>query len=173
MATARVPFTRRHAIYVDELRRNPTDAELQFCCYLDTLGLDYHFSRASTARVAASRISTCPTIVSSSRSTASTMIARKTGSATTCLSAPVESEPSGSPMSRYFQKTSRFLSKSCVRLAFDRRAKPDFLASRACNLFNNLPGIDTVHRSVPDPRLQHHQLKRALDRQSEHLRRCG
>jgi very-short-patch-repair endonuclease len=47
MSTAgtKIPFRRRHAIYVKKLRRNPTAAESRFCCYLTALGLDYRFQQ--------------------------------------------------------------------------------------------------------------------------------
>jgi very-short-patch-repair endonuclease len=45
MATAQISFKRRHAIYVQKLRRNATEAEHQFCCYLASLGLDYRFQQ--------------------------------------------------------------------------------------------------------------------------------
>jgi very-short-patch-repair endonuclease len=45
MATASIPFRRRHAIYVQKLRRNRTAAEHEFCCYLDSVGVAYRFQQ--------------------------------------------------------------------------------------------------------------------------------
>lgn len=45
MAAAQISFKRRHAIYVQKLRRNATEAEHGFCCYLASLGLDYRFQQ--------------------------------------------------------------------------------------------------------------------------------
>lgn len=45
MATATIPFRRRHAIYVQKLRRNATEAEHEFCRYLDSVGFAYRFQQ--------------------------------------------------------------------------------------------------------------------------------
>jgi very-short-patch-repair endonuclease len=45
MATATIPFRRRHAIYLQKLRREATPAEHEFCRYLTSLGLDYRFQQ--------------------------------------------------------------------------------------------------------------------------------
>jgi len=48
MATAanQLPFSKRHAIFVSRLRKNPTAAENEFCRRLTALGLDYRFQQS-------------------------------------------------------------------------------------------------------------------------------
>jgi len=45
VASAQIPFRRRHAIYVQKLRRNRAAAEHEFRCYLDSVGVAYRFQQ--------------------------------------------------------------------------------------------------------------------------------